>query len=54
MYGGQSSILYKENYMDYIKDLFGGFGWLIIAFAAGAVLGVPTWNWIKARLPWNK
>ena len=45
---------YKENHMEAIKDFFGSIGWLIVAFAAGAVFGGPLWNWAKTKFPWNK
>ena len=40
--------------MDAIEDFFGGIGWVIVAFVAGAFLGAPLWSWIKTKLPWNK
>jgi predicted MFS family arabinose efflux permease len=40
--------------MEAIKDFFGSVGWLIVAFAAGTVLGGPLWTWLKSKLPWNK
>ena len=26
----------------------------VLAFVAGALVGVPLWNWIKTQFPWNK
>ena len=35
----------------------GGIGTIFftgIIFIAGALIGVPLWNWIKAKMPWSK
>jgi len=26
----------------------------IVVFVLGALVGVPLWNWINKKLPWNK
>lgn len=26
----------------------------ITVFGAGALIGNPLWNWLNAKLPWNK
>jgi hypothetical protein len=26
----------------------------ITVFVAGALIGAPLWNWVNAKLPWNK
>jgi hypothetical protein len=26
----------------------------VVVFVAGALIGVPLWNWINKKFPWNK
>ncbi len=26
----------------------------VICFVAGALVGVPLWNWLKDKMPWSK
>lgn len=28
--------------------------WSILCFAAGTLIGVPAWNWVRSYFPWNK
>jgi len=28
--------------------------WSALMFVAGALVGMPLWNWAKTKMPWNK
>ena len=28
--------------------------WTVLVFVAGALVGVPAWNWVRKFFPWNK
>lgn len=32
----------------------GNIWWTVIVFTAGALVGVPAWNWVRKFFPWNK
>jgi hypothetical protein len=43
--------------MTTIADLSSALGttWFLgLTFVAGALVGVPAWNWVKKFFPWNK
>ena len=32
----------------------GNIWWTVLVFTAGALVGVPAWNWVRKFFPWNK
>lgn len=37
-----------------LADAGWSFSLFLIGFTAGALIGVPAWNWVKTKLPWGK
>ena len=37
-----------------MESFLGTVWWSILVFAAGALVGVPAWNWVRKFFPWNK
>jgi hypothetical protein len=33
---------------------FGTVWFTALVFIAGAFIGAPMWNWVKAKFPWNQ
>lgn len=45
----------RRNTMEIIlSSTLGTIFYTITVFVAGALVGAPLWNWISAKLPWNK
>jgi len=40
--------------LGFISETLGTVWWSIICFGAGALIGVPLFNWLKTKMPWNK
>lgn len=40
--------------MEFLSSAVGTVFYTIVVFIAGALLGVPLWNWASKKLPWNK
>tara|TARA_Y100000034_G_C6738431_1_gene327534 strand:+ start:648 stop:782 length:135 start_codon:yes stop_codon:yes gene_type:complete len=37
-----------------IEGFFGTIFGLVVVFVGGALIGVPLWNHLKDKLPWNE
>jgi len=37
--------------VDFFNSALGTVFYTVVIFIAGALLGTPTWNWIKTKLP---
>ena len=45
----------RRNKMEIIlSSTLGTIFYTITVFVAGALIGAPLWNWVSAKLPWNK
>lgn len=42
------------NTLASFSSVLGTVWWSVLVFIAGAVIGVPLWNWTKKFLPWYK
>jgi len=40
--------------MDFIHSALGTVFYTIVVFVAGALVGVPVWNWLRSKFPWNR
>ena len=40
--------------MDVIQNALGTAFYTVVVFAAGALVGVPLWTWVRKFFPWNK
>jgi len=41
------------NTLAFLGDTLGTVWWSILCFVGGALIGVPVWNWLKTKMPWN-
>ena len=37
-----------------MESFLGTVWWSVIVFTAGALIGVPAWNWVRGYFPWNR
>ena len=44
----------KEKNMELLfSSALGTVFYTAVVFVAGALIGVPLWNWVNKKLPWN-
>tara|TARA_R100001509_G_C4803743_1_gene194009 strand:- start:181 stop:297 length:117 start_codon:yes stop_codon:yes gene_type:complete len=36
-----------------MESFLGTIWWSVLVFTAGALIGVPAWNWVRGFFPWN-
>ena len=39
--------------MELMQGIVGHVCYIVVVFVAGALVGAPLWNWIKAKMPWS-
>lgn len=38
----------------FFSSFLGTVFYTVVVFVAGAFIGKPLWDWVSAKLPWNK
>ena len=39
--------------METLHSALGTVFYSVVVFTAGALVGVPLWNWLKTKMPWH-